>query len=255
MITQRDARWWHKLNGALRWGLAHDHGLTGMRPLVNEYPKSGGSWLAQMLAEAMDLPFPRNRLPMARRSILHGHYLYGSGMRDVIIVWRDGRDVMVSWYFHRVVGNELANPGLVKATRERLGIKDPPDIATYLPRFIEASMTAPGSPRFSWPRFVADWADRDCGHIKYEDMLADAPGALGRALRALGITQPDANHLARIAETYSFANQAQRRAGTEDTGHYLRKGIAGDWRDKFTPEATEIFDHHAGDALRKLGYE
>ena len=39
--------------------------------VVNEYPKSGGSWVAEMLSEALGVPFPRNRLPMLRSSILH----------------------------------------------------------------------------------------------------------------------------------------------------------------------------------------
>ena len=39
--------------------------LSGVLPLyvVNEYPKSGGTWVGQMLGRALDVPFPRNRPP------------------------------------------------------------------------------------------------------------------------------------------------------------------------------------------------
>ena len=254
MIEQIDATWWHKLNGGLRWVLAHDHGLIGRHPMVNEFPKSGGSWMAQMLAEALGLDFPRNRLPLLRTSMLHGHYRYSGAMRRVVIVWRDRRDVMVSWHFHRVVGNEHSSTALAEATRRRLGITDPEDVRANLPRFIEMMMTDPRSPRFTWPQFVEDWADRDCVQVRYEDMLKDAASALSRAIGGLECPAPADEALSRIAERYSFAKQSRRAAGEENARSYLRKGIAGDWQDKFTDEARQVFDHHAADALKRLGY-
>jgi hypothetical protein len=80
-------------NALLRIGMVHM--LSGAIPLyiVNEYPKSGGTWVGQMLGRALRVPFPRNRFPVLRPSIMHGHYLRPWGMKNVVVVWRDGRDV------------------------------------------------------------------------------------------------------------------------------------------------------------------
>ena len=47
----------------------------------------------------------------------------------------------------------------------------------------------------------------------------------------------------------------KRKAGEEDRSSFLRKGIAGDWKNHFNTEAVNIFDHYAGETLIKLGYE
>ena len=254
MLKQIDAAWWHKLNGGLRHALAHDFGLFGPRPLVNEYPKSGGGWMAQLLAAGLDLPFPRNRLPVLRPAVLHGHLMPGRGMRNVVLVWRDGRDVMVSWYFHAVVGNELASKRRREALRARLGIETPEDVRTNLPRFIEHAMTDARQPRFTWPAFADAWAGRDDAiHVRYEDLLADAAGELRRVAAALN--RPiEPERAARVAEGLNFKAQTGRASGEENAKSYLRKGVAGDWRNHFSDEAEAVFERHAGEALRRLGY-
>jgi hypothetical protein len=71
------------------------HTLAGISPfyIVNKYPKIRGTGVGQMLGRALGVPFPRERFPMLGTSIMHGH---SWGMKNVIVVWRDGRDVMVS---------------------------------------------------------------------------------------------------------------------------------------------------------------
>jgi hypothetical protein len=95
-----------KSEGLIRYLMVHM--LSGHLPLitVNEYPKSGGTWLAQMLSASLRLPFPRNKLPQICSSIMHGHYLNPWGMDNVVVMWRDGRDIMVSWYYHCLFKNE-----------------------------------------------------------------------------------------------------------------------------------------------------
>lgn len=56
-------------------------------------------------------------------------------------------------------------------------------------------------------------------------------------------------------EDFSFAKQAGRKPSKEDKSSFLRKGTTGDWRNYFTPEAAEVFDHYCGDALIAAGYE
>lgn len=255
MVVERiDKAWWHKLNSVTRFALTHSFGLSRM-PLVNEFPKSGGTWFEQMLSECSGLPFPRNRLPMLNRCILHGHYRAHPGMKNVILLWRDGRDIMVSMYYYRMLQprhkSSRHTEHIIKAT----GISDPENVKENLPRFIEYCMTTPSYPRFTWPEFVADWVDReDVLHLSYERLLTDASGSLEEALDFIGLPRPTNDRIAEVVRQNSFAAKTRRKPGVEDKQSFLRKGIAGDWRNKFSDEAIEVFDHYAGDALARLGY-
>jgi hypothetical protein len=40
------------------------------------------------------------------------------GMKNIVNVWRDGRDVMVSWYHHCLFLNEITNPRFVERARK-----------------------------------------------------------------------------------------------------------------------------------------
>jgi hypothetical protein len=46
-----------------------------------------------------------------------------------------------------------------------------------------------------------------------------------------------------------------RKRGEEDSKAFLRKGIAGDWKEVITEEDKRIFKEAAGDLLIRLGYE
>lgn len=256
LIEQRPARWWNLLNRASRLALLNRALPWNFYPLVNEYPKSGGSWLAQMLAEVLDLPNPRRRLPMLRSSIMHGHYLYPANMRNIVMVWRDGRDVMVSLYYHLAADNDFASPAAKAHSRALLKTDDVDDIRSNLPRFIELASMGKLHPGFGWGEFQRRWHKhpRVLADTRYEAMLADAGAELFRLQAALGGKRSEADCQA-IAERYSFERQANRKRGETDNTSFLRKGIAGDWKNHFSPEACQVFDHYAGEALVALGYE
>ncbi len=222
--------------------------------IITEYPKSGGSWVGQMLEKALEIPFPRNRFPVFRKSIMHGHYLEPGKMKNVVVVWRDGRDVLVSWYYHCLFSHEYGNERIVRNTRRELAFESYEDIRTNLPRFIEYSFTRQPNPRFSWTDFVEKWAGRrDVIHTRYEDMHSNAAGELGRIVRELGCRPVSSETAEQIAREFSFSRQS-RKNGSRGSS-FLRKGIIGDWRNHFSPEAQSLFDKYAGDALIRLGYE
>ena len=66
---------------------------------------------------------------------------------------------------------------------------------------------------------------------------------------------PDGDRLKRICQKYLFKYQSRRNPGQEDRTSFLRKGIAGDWKNYFGREAREVFHHYAGNQLIRLGYE
>ena len=243
-------------NALLRAGMVHL--LSGAVPLyvVNEFPKSGGTWVGQMLGRALGVPFPRNRLPVLRPSIMHGHYLGPWGMKNVVVCWRDGRDVMVSWYHQQLISHEW-NERQVRRSRRELRLQDYEDVYENLPAFIEYAFTRPHSPRFSWADFVRRWHGRKAAiHVRYEDLRRETARELRRVVRGLtGERRLSPEEATAIVEEFSFERQAGRRPGEEDRGSFLRKGVVGDWRNYFSPEAREMFDRYAGDELILLGYE
>ena len=255
-IERRNSRWWHLLNATTR--LAILRGAT--RPfadnvVVNEYPKSGGSWLSQMLAEDLDIPYPRNRLPMIGTCLMQCHVLNPMGMKNVVIIWRDGRDIAVSFYHHLLIGHEFKASHQSKDTAKRLGISDPRDIMENMPKFLEAMMTAKVGTSFTWPQFVNTWNKRkDVVETRYEDLLADTKGELERLTNRLSKHNVDQTKISRIVDKYSFTAQSGRKHGEERKGSFLRKGISGDWKNCFSIESIQIFDHYAGETLRNLGY-
>ncbi len=238
--------------------LAMVHALSGALPLyvVNEFPKSGGTWLGQMLGRALGVPFPRNRLPSLRPSIMHGHYLRRGGLRNVVVCWRDGRDIMVSWYHQCLFPHDRRNELQVARARRELRFEDYDDVRANLPRFIEWAFTTPRAPRFSWSDFVGRWyGSRNATHVRYEGLRADTPGELVRVVGELTGRDLDAASARAIADEFSFERQAGRRPGEEDRRSFLRKGLVGDWRSYFGPEARATFDRFAGEELVRAGYE
>lgn len=244
-----------KAVGFYRYCLVHT--LSRYMPYIvlNEYPKSGATWLGLMLSDAIDLPFPRRRVPPLVPAIMHGHYCQSWGMSNVILMWRDGRDVSVSWYHHCLTSKE-ANPGFVAANRAALGFADYLDVRTNLPAFIEYQFTKLRSPRFTWADFVHKWhGRRGVVSTSYESLRSDTATELIRVVEAVADQHLSSGRALEIADAFSFEKQSGRLEGQEDKSSFLRKGIVGDWENQFSSEAREAFDYFAGDALIEMGYE
>jgi hypothetical protein len=245
-----------KIQAIVRYSLAH--GISPIKPLyiVNEYPKSGGTWVGQMLGKSLNIPFPRNRIPPLASCVIHGHYLKSWGMKNVVIVWRDGRDMMVSWYHHCLYKYQFGNESIVKKVTRDLSIQDPEDVVNNLPRFLEYSFQAKLYPRFSWTTFVNKWiGNPNIVYVRYEDLRQNTVYELQRIIYELTAQPLDLELADSIVNEFSFENQSGRKIGEESKNNFLRKGIVGDWRNYFNREACEIFDYYAGDALVQLNYE
>lgn len=256
MISQQNNIFWHKFNALSHYFLSYS--FSGIMPyyIVNEYPKSGGSWIGQMLAAALDVPFPRNRIPMLRPCIMHEHFLWPGTLKNVVIVWRDGRDVIVSQYFHSLFRNERGNRVLVEKVSKDLIYSDVNDIRSNLPSFMEYIFKVKKHPKFSWADFVDKWQGVSHAiHVKYEDFRQDCATQLQQLVGALKNRTIDKARAMKIEKTFSFERQSGRTPGQENSNSFMRKGIVGDWKNHFTRESNEMFAHYAGNALISLGYE
>ena len=230
--------------------------------LVVEYPKSGGTWLAQLISGCLQLPFPRNKYPILGRAVYHSHYTPRfTTHKNKHIVWllRDGRDIMVSSYFHHLVWNDKnkKDPKLVNYYRSRLKFDDYSDIHKNLAAYIDFLFTDEPSKFIffnhpgNWREFNKKWLDIKNSQdnvwlVRYEDLLQDASAEMCNFIES---TIPSANvpkeHIDGIVKKYSFENQTKRKPGTENTSSFLRKGISGDWKNYFNDEAKAVFKKHA----------
>lgn len=162
----------------------------------------------------------------------------------VIHIVRDGRDVAVSAAFH------ASNFG---RGRGRNG-----------PRETEGSMFPEGN----LERLAAEWAARvgktiedgpellgeNYTEVRYEDLLRRPRAEVGRLLGFLGVAS-DEGAARRCVDAASFEKLSKgRKRGEEDPASFFRKGVAGDWKNVFTPRDREAFDQEAGELLARLGY-
>lgn len=233
---------------------------------VAEFPKSGGTWLARMLGDYLQIPFPQfSLLPLATSCVVQEFGPYDRRLRRVVHVCRDGRDVLTSLYFDRLrIARHTRRPGRrrVARTYERLLGEgyDPNDVLRHLPRFIEFEFANPGrGAPLNWRDHIRSWAaGRESGHVaylSYEELLEDCAATLGRALRQLTGEAVDDWRLGITVEKMSMRRQTGREPGQADPSAHIRKGVSGDWRNHFSREAAELFDDLAGDMLVRLGYE
>lgn len=239
-----------------RWGES-----IGIYPVI-EYPKCGGTWLSRMLAVSLQLPFAQySRLPVAMPCVLHGHWVPHPSLRNTTYLTRDGRDVMVSFYFH--FSRPTENPNhkdkevYMHKLRNILGSQsaDLMDIQTNLPRFIEYIFAKPIACRQNWRDHNAAWLEHPgVSYIKYEDLNKECESALTELVGSLGCSIKE-HRIKTAVDLFSMQRMTGRTPGEEDKESFIRKGIVGDWRNHFTKESADIFDTLAGDMLVELGYE
>ncbi|MCG8448181.1 MAG: sulfotransferase domain-containing protein [Pirellulales bacterium] len=230
---------------------------------VSEFPKSGGTWLASMLSDYLQLPFPRMiRLPVGFSCVLQNHWTYDPRLRRVTTIYRDGRDVMSSFFYDKIRtgqhSQDAANYKIQKIYLKLFGRNPvPEDIVELLPRFLEYEFTNPGrGVHAAWPDFVLGWHNKPhVVSVSYEELLQDGVQALRRVVEELTGEEADNWRLETAVEKFSFERVTGRKRGTADITQHARKAIIGDWKNTFSREAAEIFNEYAGDALIELGYE
>jgi sulfotransferase family protein len=144
----------------------------------------------------------------------------------LIVIYRDGRDVVVSDRFF---------------TRDY------------------------GGQPFSFEKAVSDWrtdmeaqfrhAERHGVYAcSYESLLADGKSVVRGLLDYLALPSDD-ELLDRLLERSSFRFYTGRDPGQENRKRFYRKGIVGDWKNHFSDEDKRVFKEVGGEMLIRLGYE
>jgi len=114
----------------------------------------------------------------------------------------------------------------------------------------------------SWSIHVKSWTQRRHGKlhvVRYEDILADPFGELGKIARKLGITTEEAR-IRRAVEHASFKilQQMERETGfierSEFSEKFFRSGRSGGWKDELTPEQAERIERDHREQMKRFGY-
>jgi len=193
-------------------------------------------------------------------------------------VIRDPRDVLISgFYWHLSENSNFKNDmnQWIDERRKRLNDAQNREDALLLEiEFSKCFFTA-----------MAEWnyKQKNIIELKYEDMLDNQLAFFKKALGFVGLPvvndgspqrlinkiikdwkywpSKNTRHipksiLKQALVNNSFKQQGNGRSrGEEEIGHKYRKGIAGDWKNHFTPRVKDTFRMQYGQLLIQLGYE
>lgn len=174
-------------------------------------------------------------------SVNNARVLKESGV-PYVVLFRDLRDVAVSNYFY------------VKNTPWH------PEHPHYKGRSVEEGLAVFAErtlrPYAAW---VGSWkANRDPERstiLRYEEMLSDTVACLTRVARTFELPS-DESTVRELADRFSFRKMSGGRStGQADPTRFVRKGVAGDWVNHFTPRLRDIYKGAIGDFLIEHGYE
>ncbi|XP_029306106.1 amine sulfotransferase-like [Cottoperca gobio] len=225
------------------------------------YPKSGTTWLQQVLVQIMEAAHPdwaedvtnRTRVPwleernadnpLRERSdprIFGSHLppdMLPQGVKaqrlKIVYVWRNPKDVLVSFY-------HFAHSWVLLET--------PKSFEDFFQQFLDGDVYMG-----SWFDHVREYQETrdqlDIHFVQYERMLKDLRGEVVKLCAFLGkdLTEEAVDH---VVEMSTFKNmKTNPKANYKDlveTKRYsaktMRKGIAGDWKNVFTVAQDEHFD-------------
>lgn len=144
-----------------------------------------------------------------------------------VMVVRDVRDVGVSAY-----ANNLRSSA--EATRQRWPTRADL-LREMIPMWIEATRRAMNRAASDPERFTV---------VRYEDLRTNAEPCVKALFAFLGVDCSDATVKDCVAANSFEKLSGGRAAGQEDAGNFMRKGVVGDWHDKF-----DAADHATCDQL------
>ncbi len=156
----------------------------------------------------------------------------------MISTTRDGRDCYVSLWFH------------LYPEREPLAAENRADFVSR----IQGHAT---TWRDTMAKFQRDASEHPGRHfaIRYESLLDDAEGEMTRLFEWFGCDASQATVAEVVARNAFAILSGGRSPGEADAKSFLRKGIAGDWKNHFDDECDRLYREVAGEALAAAGYE
>jgi hypothetical protein len=228
--------------------------------LVNEHPKSGATWLKFMLADMLNKPAWTKEHPCLGSCVMQAHWMKAKGRCKQIVLFRDGRDVMVSYYYNCFFINEYGNNQQRDYYRNIFKFDDYEDIRTNLLPFMKVMLSDPITTGFTWMDFVNKWYhDNNVIKTRYEDLRNDAASELisiGGKLNNFDYSLDQVNSIVLNHSMENMKDGQLTRNGSSNKieRSFIRKGSVGGWSEHFSDESLGWFISKAGRELTLLGY-
>lgn len=234
-------------------------GIAPADVVLGSYPRSGGTWLAIILAElftsaSFDLRSGDDSVPMVGEGtprvilpdggrLIRTHEPYRREYRRAVLLVRDPRDVAVS-YFH--------------FQRDRLKT-----FSGSLDDFVDAFVRGRVDHYGPWGDHVASWlADGQPQVIvRYEDLLDDPARELTLIVEFL-TGHPDPAAITDVVAANSFTEMRAKEersaealpAGERESARFVRSGTAGGWRGALGSSSRDAIERSMRSAMDRLGY-
>ncbi|XP_078019559.1 sulfotransferase 2B1-like isoform X2 [Epinephelus lanceolatus] len=188
--------------------------------------------------------------PSPRMFTTHVQYMMAPSFFEVkprvIIVMRNPKDVFTSYFYYSEMASNLVSPG-----------------SQFLHKFLDGKV-AYGS----WFDHVKSWLNAEdkehIMYISYEEMIKDLKDSVARIAQFLQKSL-DAEVIEKIADRCLFKNMKKnnmsnyksvpREQMDQTKSEFLRKGIAGDWKNQLTVAEAEYFDAVYKDKMKDVQYK
>ena len=204
--------------------------------LVAAYPRSGSTWLCHLLSECLDapeyrdlkendMPEPRLERPEGVTWIKRTHVDDPNGApedmdRKTLYLLRDGRDVVVSYYFYQnfFVSKRRSIPSRVRwDLMRRMQGGQHKQLTNAIREF------AP-----QWKRHVDNWIGENptLPVIRYRELNHNTEQTLAEVFDQFDLSVPE-QRIAEVVERNRFEVKTGRQPGKEVPEKFKRKGIVG----------------------------
>lgn len=237
---------------------------------VSSYPKSGSTWLTRLLGDVLNsptggsMPEQDNVEVATEGQDRPGDYIVRKG-HFVLIDNNTGPVVPAP---HRLAWRQLTNEKIVFLVRDPRDIcvsgawhwnksTDQKAIESFMDRMFKGDVARCGRWDEYCDKHYSVWEIDDKRTIvKYENLLNDAQLYLHRCLLSIGIFY-NSKRMVEAIERNSFQSRLKLIEDTEQSRrkNNMRKGIAGDWKNHFTPQMNDRMWSEFGWMMEKLGYE
>lgn len=221
------------------------------------YPRSGNTWLRHLLAclrypdrqwghhnlneavpDMYEVGAGMDRLPSPR--FIKSHEPYDSRYPKVIYLYRDPRDVAVSYYKMLTCEKQYTE-----------------NFSRFLQTFVSEQL-----PYGSWARHIDSWIFRPHPgprlNICYELLVADTENQL-RKIAAFAGLHLSTSEITRAIEASAF--HKLHKSVLQDLGKDPNrssvwvKGGPGKWKEYFSPDDVRVLINRFGSIMQRLGYE
>ncbi len=159
----------------------------------------------------------------------------------VVHLVRDGRDVLVSGFFHWINRTDDGRRLLSSCDRVERLLND---------EFVDYWSTM-------WTEVNKGMAEhpRVSARIRYEELITDFEATFKTLLNAFSLrSEVRVVHRAKSLSAFTKMSGGRER-GEAHTASDVRKGVVGDWKNWFTRKDAERFWSVAGDTMKAFGYE